>query len=220
MHGFRRSVHYRSQHHAAAQHLFRYLNGTCDYDLTYDANYVDTEYKHLNLDNTLFEWFIGFTDSSFGDDVDDRKSTGGYLFMMANGIISFQSRKQNGVTLSTTESEYAAACEAAKEAIALRHLHSSLVGELRTPTLLFTDNAAARDHVRNNVKHQRTKHIDIKFHLIRHAFENGHIVVEHVPSREQRADILTKALPRVLHDHHIRLLNLDPSLRSSIISSR
>jgi hypothetical protein len=100
---------------------------------------------------------IGYSDASFATDPDDRKSTSGYVFILANGPISWQSNKQTTVALSTMEAEYIALSEAAKEAKFLRHLISTINKPISGPTIIKTDSQAALEHVKNNIRHARTK---------------------------------------------------------------
>src|SRR5437762_1011840 len=110
---------------------------------------------------------LGFSDSSHAADPDDRKSHSGYIYFMFNGAIIWSSSKQSIVTLSSMEAEYIELTDAAKEAIFLRKLLASLNMDINDPTMVLTDSESALDHVKNNVKHAHTKHIDTRFHYIR-----------------------------------------------------
>jgi hypothetical protein len=183
------------QHYHAAKHLLRYIQGTKHFVLTYTT--------------TLNPFApIGFCDASYAADPDDRKSTSGYIFFLANGPISWQSVKQSTVALSTMEAEYIALSEAAKEAKFLRHLLSTIFTPIFTPTVIKTDSQAALKHVKNNIRHARTKHIDTRHHFIRSVYANHEIDIEHVSSTTQAADILTKPLARVKHEESLLLFNL------------
>ena len=105
------------------------------------------------------------------------------------------------------EAEYIALSDAAKEAIFLRKLLSPLQIRVSSPTLIKTDSDAALDHVKNNVKHPRTKHIDTRHHYIRSVY-GTQIDIQHVPAADQTADILTKPLGAVKHLEACQLLNL------------
>jgi len=100
------------------------------------------------------------------------------------------------VTLSTTEAEYVAASTATREAIWIRKLLSDIGYPCDKETTLYVDNQSAIQLVRNPVFHKRTKHIDIHFHFVREKVNEKEIIVEYIPSENQRADIFTKALPR------------------------
>lgn len=139
---------------------------------------------------------VGYSDADFASDIATRRSTTGYAFCMANGIVTWSSQRQKLVSMSTTESEYIAASTATKEAVWLRALLSEL-GYLRDkPTKLYVDNQSAIRLIHNPEFHKRTKHIDVKFHYIREKVEDGEINVIFVPTEAQLADIFTKALPK------------------------
>ena len=135
-----------------------------------------------------------FSDSDWAGQLDDRKSTSGTIFYLNNGAISFASKTQKCVALSTAESEYIALGEAAREAIYLRMLLKDLGHEQKEPTVIFEDNIAAEKLSKNNIQHGRTKHIDIKHHFIREVVQSKQIEIKHIASSEMLADILTKAL--------------------------
>eukprot|EP00253_Pinus_taeda_P032029 PITA_32029 len=126
--------------------------------------------------------------------VDDRKSTSGYVFHMGLGAISWASKKQSIVALSTAEAEYVAATAAACQSVWMRRMLRSLGQEQAKATVIFCDNSSAIALSKNSVFHKRTKHIDTRFHYIRELVNNGEIVLEHCRTQEQVADILTKPL--------------------------
>ncbi|UYV66792.1 hypothetical protein LAZ67_4002870, partial [Cordylochernes scorpioides] len=172
------------QHWNAAKRVLRYLKGTLCLKITYEKT-----------NETLY----GCVDADWGGNLADRKSQTGLVFFLAGGPIAWESKKQQTVALSSTESEYIALCEAGKEAVYLRALLDEMgFGELlNEPTVLKTDNQGAQQLARNPVHHARTKHIDIKWHYIRSICSDGLIEVVHTPTQENVADILTKGLPRV-----------------------
>jgi len=176
-------------HMKAIKHVLRYINGTLDHGILYSSP-----------DSTL-SLPVGFCDASFDTDPDDSKSTSGWLYMLSNGAISWGSKKQDCIALSTMESEAMAMTEAAKEAIFLQNLLESLnLSKRDEPILLKTDSESAYNHVKNNVNHPRTKHIQRHHRFIREVYENGEIDIERIPSEEQAADVLTKALSHIKHD--------------------
>ena len=118
------------------------------------------------------------------------------MFSLANGPVTWSSRRQKMVTLSTTESEYVAASSAAKEAVWLRNMLSEIGHRCDSATVLYVDNQSAIKLTRNPEFYQRTKHIDVRYHHIREMVENAEIQIEYVPSAMQKADILTKAQPK------------------------
>eukprot|EP00253_Pinus_taeda_P018875 PITA_18875 len=135
-----------------------------------------------------------YKNSDWAGSVDDRKSTSGYVFHMGSGAISWASKKQSIVALSTTGAEYVAATAATCQAVWMRRMLRSLGQKQAKVTVIFCDNSSAIALSKNSVFHKRTKHIDTRFHYIRELVNNGEIVLEHYRTQEQFADILTKPL--------------------------
>jgi len=140
---------------------------------------------------------VGYSDSDLAGDVNDRKSTSGLIFFLAGGPVAWQSAKQKVVALSSCEAEYIAAAGAACEAVWLARLMAELVGGAVFAPKLKVDNKSAISLMKNPVHHDRSKHIDVKFHFIRECYEKKLIDVEFVGTELQLGDILTKALGRV-----------------------
>ena len=137
---------------------------------------------------------IGFTDSDYAGDQDDRKSTSGYAFMFGSAAISWSSKKQPIVTLSSTEAEFVAATSCACQAIWLRRILKELHFKQPGATKIFCDNNSTIKLSKNPVLHGRSKHIDVKFYFLRDLNTIGAIDVMHCRSEDQVADIFTKAL--------------------------
>ncbi|UYV72268.1 hypothetical protein LAZ67_9002406, partial [Cordylochernes scorpioides] len=144
-------------HCTTVKNIFRYLKGT----------------PHMGILFTGQDQLVGYSDSDFARDVDSRKSTTGYAFMMNGGTVSWASQRQSIIALSTTESEYIAACSAAKELIWIRRLLQGIGCDITKETELYIDNQAAIKLVENPVFHKRTKHIDVRYHFIRSKHEEG-----------------------------------------------
>lgn len=176
------------QYLRAAKHLLRYIQGTKD-----PCNTAPIDYP------------IGFCDASFAADPED---TFGCIFFLAHGPISWQSNKQSTVALSTMEAGYIALSEAGKETKFLRHL-LTITNPVIGPTIINTDSQAALEHVKNNIRHARTNHIYTHHHFIRNVYTSSEIDLVHVSSDAQKADILTKPLGRLKHDHALHLLKLE-----------
>lgn len=138
----------------------------------------------------------GYCDADYASDHDDRKSRTGYIFLLVNGAVAWCSKRQGCTPDSTTEAEFVALAESVKEAIWLRRLLSSLEFPPRTPTIILLDNQGAIQLVKNPKYHKRTKHIETKYYLIREKYERKQIDVHYVHTKQQLADLLTKALPR------------------------
>ena len=115
---------------------------------------------------------------------------------MAGGPISWLSKKQAIVALSTSEAEYVALCIATQEAAWLRRLLADLKVLTSEPTLLMEDNQGAIAIAKNPTAHARTKHIDIRYHYVREAVQGGVVDVRYCPTDQMIADLLTKPLPR------------------------
>ena len=150
---------------------------------------------------------IGYADAD-GSMAEDRKAISGYAFMINGGAVSWSAKRQQIISLSTTESEYIAATYAAKEALWLRQLILQLFGIILDATTLFSDNQSAIALTKEHQYHARTKHIDVRFHFIRWIVEEGKVRLVYCPTEEMVADILTKALPSTKVKHFARELGL------------
>lgn len=189
-------------HWKAAKRVLRYLKQTKTKGLFYSKN---------NL-NELH----GFCDSDWANNLIDRRSTTGYLFMLNGNVISWNSKRQTTVAASTAEAEYMALFEGTKEMIWLLKLLGHL-NENTDSNNLACDNQSAIAIAKNPVHHQRTKHIDIKYHFIREKVNLGLFKLYYLPSKEMLADILTKPLPLPAYSYIADKLNLRPfSLRGSV----
>ncbi len=151
--------------------------------------------------------FHAYVDSDWGNS-EDRKSTFGYLIKVGDAPISWQSKKQQTVATSSTEAEYMAMKETAKEIIWLRRLFSDLGHPQNGPTMLYEDNTGALELAYNPVHHNRTKHIDITYHFIREKVQAGEIEITHVSTNQQAADLLTKGVEREKWATQIKLIGL------------
>ena len=124
------------------------------------------------------------------------KSTGGYFVKMGSGAISWSSKLQSIVTLSTTEAEYVAAVSAGQEIIWMCHLLSEIGYNLDVPSKLLTDNQSALSVARNPEHHGHMKHLDLRYFWLRDQVQKKHISVDHQRTDEMPADLLTKSLAR------------------------
>jgi hypothetical protein len=173
-----------SQHWAVVKQILRYVRGTQNYGFSY-------------TDGMQLPVVTGYSDSDWAGDVDDRKSTSGMVFFLDKNIITWTSQKQKVVALSSCEAEYIAASTAACQAVWLSKMLSEIQGCQPSAVKHFIDNQSAIALSKNPVFHERTKHIDTRFHFIRECVTEGKIKVEHIGTEGQLADILTKALGRV-----------------------
>ena len=135
-------------------------------------------------------------------DIDGQRSTSGVLVFLGSAPISWLLLKQKVVALSTCEAEYVAAATAACQVVWLRRLLGELIGVESHPPALMVDHQPAITLAKNPVLHDRSKHIDVKFHFLRDCINGGQIVIEFVETSRQLADILTKPLG------HLRLTEL------------
>ena len=169
-------------HLTAAKRILRYLKRTADLAVRYKKSENGT--------------LIGYSDADWAGDYDDRYSTTGNLFLMAEGPVSWLSKKQPIVALSTSEAEYVAVSTAAQEATWLRRLLADLKALPSDPTMIMEDNQGTIAIAKNPIVHARTKHIDIKYHYVREAIQQRLITLSYCPTNEMIADLLTKELPR------------------------
>ena len=150
---------------------------------------------------------VGYVDTD-GVSQDHRRAISGYIFMVDGGAVSWSSKKQELVTLSTTEAKYVAATHTAKEAIWLCQLLTELFGSIETPTTLFSDSKSAISLAHDGHYHVRTKHIDIRYHFICYIIEAGSIKLVYCSTNDMTADTLTKALPSMKAKHFALALGL------------
>ena len=168
-------------HWAAVKRIMRYLKGTINVGILYNLK----DQKDL----------IGYSDADWAGDINDRKSTSGYVFQISGGAVSWRSKKQSCVALSTAEAEYMALASATQEAMWMKQLIADLhTNILKKPVRIYEDNQSAICITKNHQYHGRSKHIDIKFHFTRDQVSSGNVEVVYCKSEEMVADMLTKPL--------------------------
>lgn len=185
---------YDNTHWHYAKRILKYLQCTKTYCLKY--------FK----DGSKLE---GFVDSDWASDAIDRKSYTGFCFTMSGSVISWQSRKQTSVSLSSTEAEYTALSEAAREGVYLRNLLHEITGNLSV-IQIYCDNQSALKLSLSNQSHNRSKHIDVRFHYVRDVVKNKYIKVMYLCSEEMPADLLTKGLCTIKHYKFMCKLGIVP----------
>src|SRR5216684_2184647 len=131
-----------------------------------------------------------------------------YVFMLGRGIMSWSSKKQSTVALSSMEAKYITGGHAVKEVVWLRQLLSELKQDTIEPTTIHIDNQSSIALAHNPEFHDRTKHIDIRHHFLREKTESGEILLEYLPTNEQPADLLTKGLNHEKHETFTKILGL------------
>jgi hypothetical protein len=171
----------RTAHWDAVCHILKYLKGAPGYGMKYQ------NHGHHTVE--------GFTDADYDGDPTSRRSTTGYCVFVGGNLVSWRSKKQNVVSRSSAESEYRAMAQTTCELIWLRNLLGEIGFSQSKPMNLWCDNEAAIHIANNPVFHERTKHIEVDCHFTREKLEDGSITTPHIRTREQLADVFTKALP-------------------------
>ena len=171
------------EHYNGVKRILRYVKGTEEYGLFY---------KKGDLRGEL----IGYSDNDFARDCNDRKSTSGHILFFGGMAVSWSSQKQSIVALSSCEAEYIAATSATCQAIWMNRLIGELMSNEMTKVKLLVDNQSAITLSKNPVHHNRTKHIDTRYHFVRQCVEDKKIEIAFIWTEDQLADIFTKALGR------------------------
>lgn len=175
----------------AVKRILRYLAGTRNYGLLYER-------RKSNL--------LGYADASYGEQ-NDRKSTSGYAFVKNGAALTWSSRKQPIVALSSMEAELIALNSAAKESLWLAKLKSDL-GEVAGAILIYQDNQGTIRFAHDGTHNDRSKHIAIRYHFIREKLESGDIKIQYLPTTEMAADVLTKGLGAILYTKFRNMLGV------------
>jgi hypothetical protein len=170
-------------HFEAVKRVLRYLKGTADFGLTFGGSGEGVD-------------LIGWTDSDWAQDTDSRRSVGGFVFDVAGGSVSWPSKKQPTIALSTVEAEYMAGSNATQEVIWLRTLLEDCGFTQAEATTIHADNQGCIALSRNPVSHSRAKHIDIRHHFIRELVENSEVDLKFCSTKDMAAEIFTKPLAR------------------------
>uniref|UniRef100_A0A6V7J2D0 Reverse transcriptase Ty1/copia-type domain-containing protein n=1 Tax=Bracon brevicornis TaxID=1563983 RepID=A0A6V7J2D0_9HYME len=187
---------YDQTHWIAAERVLRYLNGTKNVGLKYR--------KTLSP-------LLGYVDADWANCVDDRKSYTGFAFILGGCVISWESRKQRTVALSSTGAEYMALNEATKEAVHLQRFLVEMGFTNLAKGILMCDNNGALKLAKNPVFHNRTKHIDVKHHAVRDIINsNSGPKLEYISTNDMGADILTKGLAKPKHNKCLEILGILP----------
>ena len=169
-------------HWKAVKRILRYLKGTATYSLCYEGN--DMQLK-------------GYTDADWGGDLDERKSASGYIFLLNNGAISWSSKKQSCIALSTMEAEFVAFSAAVQEALWLKSFfdHLGVNAKSADSVLVNCDSQAAIAYTMDPKYHSKTKHIDIKYNFVKDMVAHKKVNMKYITMREMVADPLTKPIP-------------------------
>ncbi|GKV32740.1 hypothetical protein SLEP1_g41325 [Rubroshorea leprosula] len=170
-------------HLKGVKRIFRYLKATAGFGVFYPRA------EKIKL--------LGFCDSDWAGSEDDMKSTTGFCFTLGSGVISWCSQKQDALAHSIAEAEYIAAAIAVDQAIWLRKLLVDVHHAQSNPTEMLCDSKVAVAIAKNPVFHGKTKHLKLKYHIVRVAENDGDIVMVHCSSEENVADIFTKGLQKI-----------------------
>ena len=171
----------KAHHLIAAKKVLRYLAGTTNLALVFKS-YGVSDHK-----------IDAFTDADWATDTSDRKSVSGGIIKLAGNTVSWFSKKQTLTAQSSMEAEYIAMSELTKRVLWTQDWIQCLYG-VRPKASIKCDNTGALISSKTDKNHQRTRYIDIRYHLIRDHVKNGNITVEYIPTKDQPADILTKAV--------------------------
>lgn len=160
------------------------------------------------LENSGNNVLTGFSDSDLAGHLDDRRSTRGMVYYLNESLVTWVSQKHRCIALSSCEAEFMAATTAACQGIWLRNLLSQITYEVLGPVVLCIDNRSAIDLGKNPMFYGCSKHIDIHSHFIRECVEKGEVVLKHVSTGDQRADIMTKGMATLKFEKIRKLLGV------------
>jgi hypothetical protein len=182
----------KESHVLAVKRIFRYLKGTKEFGLWYQKG------KDLSL--------IAYTDADWAGCIDDRRSTSGATLYLGECLVSWLSKKQSSISLSTTEVEYIATRTCCTQGLWMKQTLTNILVEYDEPIPIYCVNTSTISISKNPMMHSKTKHIPIKYHFLREQVAEKNIIVEYVGTKEQVEDIFTKPLPREAFDYlHQRL---------------
>lgn len=167
----------------SVKRILRYIRGTSNYGILF---------PYGSQENCLE--LTGYCDSDYGGDTVERKSTSGFIYFMDGAPVSWSSKKQSVVALSSCEAEYVSGCYAACQRVWLEELLRELQMILEKPVKLKMDNTSAINLARNPVSHGRSKHIEVRFHFLRDIVNKERIELCYCKATEQLADLFTKPL--------------------------
>eukprot|EP01018_Ginkgo_biloba_P015565 Gb_28681 [translate_table: standard] len=170
------------EHWVVVKRVFRYLQGTLKYSICYHGDFLGDQHS-VDIQ--------GYVDSDWAGDANSRRSTSGYVFRLFGGAVSWMSKRQAMVALSTTEAEYMVVTHDCKEAIWLMRLCSD-VGLSQRVVTVQCDSQSAICLAKNPTFHARIKHIDVQYHFVRDMVEDGKVMLKKVDTLQNVVDALTK----------------------------
>jgi len=188
------------RHMVMAERVLRYLAGTKEVGLVFGAHNGAMVGESRGWTNLQVD-VCAFADADWANDKGDRRSITGWVAKLNGDTISWSSKKQRTVALSTCEAELYAEAAAIQEVLWMRGILKELGLRTTTGSVVHGDNQSAIAVSKNGVKGERTKHVDIKYHFVTETVERGEVQLKWVPTTEQQADIFTKALAAPVFEH-------------------
>lgn len=220
-------INYNNFQEAAKHFKIEEINMDCFYeestrpDIAYSVSYLSQfnncySYIHWNYAKRILKYLLktkgyclrysreaaeleGFVDADWASDSNDRRSYTGFCFMKSGSAVSWESKKQRTVALSSCEAEYMALSEACREAIYLNNLMYELNGIPDYKIVIYNDSQSALKLANSHQFHKRSKHIDVRYNLIRDVIDSGSVETKYLPSVNMPADLLTKGLSGIKH---------------------
>jgi hypothetical protein len=196
------------RHALAAERVLRYLAGTKSLGLVFGSRNGSAVGDSRGRGTQVQVDVCAFSDADWANSKRDRKSITGWVAKLNGDPVSWASKKQKTVALSTCEAELYAEAAAIQEVLWLRGLMKELGLNCRSGSEVYGDNQAALAASSNGVKSERTKHVDVKYHFITETVEGGDVKLKWVPTQQQEADIFTKPLaPTVFMQLRSRIMS-------------
>lgn len=184
---------HNNEHWLYAKRILKYLKKTKNLGLRYSRD------GNVNIE--------GYVDADWANNFIDRKSYSGFCFMLSGSVISWGCKKQRTVALSSTEAEYMAITEGCREAVYLINLQNEITEQIYTINI-YNDNQSAQKLSGNPVFHNRSKHIDVRYHYCREIIENKIVKINYLSTEDMPADLFTKSLPLVKHNKFLKMLGI------------
>ena len=183
-------------HWNALRHLLRYIKGTLDYCISYDG------YDSEGLSPTAY------SDSSLGDCIDTGRSSHGFVVTLSGGPVSWSSKRQDCVYLSTAEAEYVALVHAGKTIVWIKNFLDELGLHTNDTLLIRGDNKGSGSIATKTINYGRARHIRLAYFWLRERVRERSLKVVHIPGTQNPADIMTKAVTADVNGRHVRFLGL------------
>jgi hypothetical protein len=185
---------YTKAHWKMAKRVLKYLKGTLTLGLQYGGNVSATP--------------VAYSDADFANDKEDSKSISGSIVMLGGAAITYMSKKQSLVGQSTTEVEFIAAAETAKNVVWLYELLDEMKVTIQLPIVMYVDNQSAIQVAKAAATHSRTKHIRLRYHFLKDLVSEGVIDLKHINTKKQLADVLTKVQIQAMFKEQITNIGL------------